>query len=108
MSSVAENDGLLILAAEECTAEDFPSYHYFSAYEDRLIRRLVAHGPVLLRGSRGSGKSALMIEAANRMREAPMSEHVVGVYLSLRHLPLLNSTGHQYASILLELLLGSL
>ena len=55
-----EQEGQLVLAAEECSDELFPVLHRFAAFERRIIRSLVAHGPVLLRGGRGSGKSTLM------------------------------------------------
>lgn len=86
-------DSGLILAAEECPPEAFSRYHSFSAYDDVIIRKLSAHGPVLIRGGRGSGKSALLIEAYRRMREG---EGIFPVYLSLRYLPLLQSDGEEY------------
>ncbi len=88
-----EEDTGLILAAEECPSEKFAGYHSFSQYDDVIIRKLSAHGPVLLRGGRGSGKSALLIEAHRRMRKAGS---VFSVYMSLRHLPLLQSDGAEY------------
>ncbi len=42
----------LILAAEECPPEAFSKYHSFSNYDDVIIRKLSAHGPVLIRGGR--------------------------------------------------------
>jgi len=53
-------DGRLVLAAEEFPEDQFEKFHTFSDYEERIIRSLIAHGPVLLRGSRGRGKSALL------------------------------------------------
>ena len=80
----------------------FEKIHTFSAFEKKIIRSLVAHGPVLLRGGRGSGKSALLIEA-NRMLAG--SDTVFSVYLSLRYLPLLRSKGSDYENIFCTLLL---
>jgi len=71
----------LVLAAEDCDPETFGKIHTFSAFEKKIIRSLVAHGPVLLRGGRGSGKSALLIEADRLITE---SNVVFSVYLSLR------------------------
>lgn len=88
-----DGDGGLILAAEECPAEKFEQLHAFSTYDDVIIRKLSAHGPVLVRGGRGSGKSALLIEAHRRMRAAGT---VFSVYMSLRYLPLLQSDGAEY------------
>jgi len=88
-----ELDSGLILAAEECPPESFAQYHRFSSYDDVMIRKLSAHGPVLIRGGRGSGKSALLIEAARRMREGATA---FPVYVSLRYLPLLQSDGEEY------------
>jgi len=88
-----EVDSGLILTAEECPPESFSKYHSFSLYDDVIIRKLSAHGPVLLRGGRGSGKSALLIEAHRRMRE---KASVFSVYVSLRYLPLLRSDGDEY------------
>jgi len=50
----------LVLAAEDFSDELFEQFHTFSEYEDRIIRKLISHGPVLIRGGRGSGKSALL------------------------------------------------
>lgn len=88
-----ETESGLILAAEECPPENFAQYHRFSAYDDVIIRKLCAHGPVLVRGGRGSGKSALLIEAYRRMRQESI---VFPVYLSMRFLPLLQSDGDEY------------
>jgi len=81
-------DGRLVLAAEEFPEEQFERFHTFSDYEERIIRSLIVHGPVLLRGSRGSGKSALLKEAYLRVNKPPISEKVIGTYISLRYLPL--------------------
>lgn len=86
-------DSGLILAAEECPSSQFEKYHKFSSHDEVIIRKLSAHGPVLVRGGRGSGKSALLIEASRRMRA---SENVFPVYVSLRYLPLLQSDGSEY------------
>jgi len=88
-----EMDASLILAAEECPPSDFEKYHSFSSHDELIIRKLSAHGPVLVRGGRGSGKSALLIEASRRMRDAGS---VFPVYVSLRYLPLLQSDGEEY------------
>lgn len=89
-------DSNLILAAEEFPDEKFSQYHTFSDYENRIIRKLIAHGPVLLRGGRGSGKSALMKEAFFRVNSRPLSDKIFGVYISLRYLPLLRTQGKDY------------
>jgi hypothetical protein len=87
------NDSGLILAAEECPPEFFEQYHWFSSYDNSTIRKLCAHGPVLIRGGRGSGKSALLLEAYRRM----IAENsAFSVYISLRYLPLLQSDGEEY------------
>lgn len=88
-----ETDAGLILAAEECPPTEFERYHRFSSHDELIIRKLSAHGPVLVRGGRGSGKSALLIEAARRMKA---STSVLPVYVSLRYLPLLQSDGQEY------------
>jgi hypothetical protein len=64
------DDSSLLLAAEECPREDFERYHTFTRYERSIINRLTAHGPVLLRGGRGSGKSALLIESYLHMKRS--------------------------------------
>ena len=96
----------LLLAAEDCPVDRFERYHYFSQHEDRIIQTLCAHGPVLLKGGRGSGKSALMIEAHRRLTRADSS--AFGIYVSLRHLPLLRSTGLEYEKLLCERLSRSI
>ena len=88
-----DNDAGLVLAAEECPADLFEGYHSFSQFDDVIIRKLSAHGPVLLRGGRGSGKSALLIESQRRMRA---TGGVFSIYVSLRYLPLLQSDGPEY------------
>jgi hypothetical protein len=99
---VPENS--LVLAAEDFEPQEFQRLHKFSANDNRVISKLVAHGPVLLQGSRGSGKSALMRAAAERL---PLNSSAPGlaVYLSLRHMPLLRSSGDEYQRILCELLI---
>jgi len=90
---VNDDDIHLILAAEDCPPQDFERIHSFASSDDLIIRKLSAHGPVLLRGGRGSGKSALMIEAHRRLRS---SDTIFCAYVSLRHLPLLKSDGEEY------------
>src|SRR5437899_8225442 len=94
----------LVLAAEDFELEEFHRLHQLSANDERVIAKLIAHGPVLLQGSRGSGKSALMREAAERL---PLSSNAsaLAVYLSLRHMPLLRSSGDEYQRVLCELLI---
>lgn len=102
MNTVLEdNDGGLILAAEECPSDKFEGYHSFSQFDDVIIRKLSAHGPVLLRGGRGSGKSALLIESHRRMRA---SGSAFSIYMSLRYLPLLQSDGTEYIGHFCKLL----
>ena len=96
----------LFLAAEDCDPNEFSKVHRFLSFENKVIRSLVAHGPVLLRGGRGSGKSALLIEADRQISEQwPL---VLSVYVSLRHLPLLRSEGQVYERIFCELLKNAL
>lgn len=83
----------IFLAAEDCPPSDFDKYHLFVEHDERLIRALMAHGPVLIRGGRGAGKSALMLEASRRLASSSSS---IGVYISLRYLPLLQTTGPEY------------
>jgi len=92
----------LILAAEECPPERFDEIHTFSSHDKRILRKLLAHGPVLLQGGRGSGKSAMMIAASRQM--APVSEEsqVLGLYVSLRYVPLLQATGADYERLFCE------
>ena len=94
-SALSNEDIHLILAAEDCPPQDFAKVHSFASSDDLIIRKLSAHGPVLLRGGRGSGKSALMIETHRRLRS---SMTVFCIYVSLRHLPLLRSDGLEYIS----------
>lgn len=102
-----ENSILLALAAEDFTDQDFESYHTFTEYEDRIILKLIAHGPVLLRGGRGIGKSTLFKEAYYRINRTPsIEEKVMGIYVSCRSLPLLRSTGLEYERILCEFLVN--
>lgn len=95
MNNLVANDldSGLILAAEECPPSQFERFHSFSSHDEVIIRKLSAHGPVLVRGGRGSGKSALLIEASRRMKASPS---IFPVYVSLRYLPLLQSDGDEY------------
>ncbi len=97
-----EEQGQLVLAAEECSPELFYVLHKFSVFEERIVRTLIAHGPVLLRGGRGSGKSTLMREAANRLNGKEST--AFGIYLSLRYLPLLRESGPTYERFFCQLL----
>ncbi len=92
----------LILACEDFLPEDFEKYHCFYKYEETIIAQLMAHGPVLLKGGRGTGKSALLREADRRLKS---SNNACGMYLSLRHLPLLRSQGKQYEDEFLKILI---
>ena len=102
MQNEMEEQSYLILAAEDCPREEFSDYHRFTASDRRIIAKLIAHGPVLLRGGRGSGKSALMIEASIQL--AAKDSKAFGVYLSLRHLELLKSEGKEYEELFCRLL----
>lgn len=86
----------LILAAEDFPDDKFKENHIFSSYEEKIIRKLIAHGPVLLRGGRGSGKSTLLKEAFFRTKNEAYSKNILGIYISLRYLPLLRSKGKEY------------
>jgi hypothetical protein len=109
MSAVYGDDlNNLILAAEECPPDQFEALHKFSRHDQLIMRKLIAHGPVLLRGGRGSGKSALMLAAARQMASDVADAPALGVYLSLRYLPLLRSRGDEYERFFLEVLVGAL
>jgi hypothetical protein len=100
----AENE--LLLAAEECDQQTFRELHVFTSYEEDILRRLIAHGPVLLKGARGSGKSALLREAAIRLQQSERSDaNAIGFYISLRHLPLLTSREREYEEHFYRLLI---
>jgi hypothetical protein len=101
----SQEDVNLRLAAEDFDPADFPKYHKFSKNDERVISKLIAHGPVLLQGGRGSGKSALLIEAKERLNINNQAAPACGVYLSLRHMPLLRSSGAEYERIFCELLI---
>jgi len=89
----------LILAAEECPPDQFDAIHKFSQHDKRIIRKLIAHGPVLLQGGRGSGKSALLIAASREMAPHNSPSDVIGLYVSLRYVPLLQATGSDYEKL---------
>ena len=106
VNAISENPSL-ILAAEDCSPEEFEQLHYFSKQEQRFISNLIAHGPVLLKGARGSGKSALMIEASRRMYPEKNLSSAFGIYISLRHLELLRSEGKKYEIMLCQLIIDA-
>lgn len=93
----------LILACEDFSNEEFENYHCFFSYEEGILSQLMAHGPVLLKGGRGTGKSALLREAARRLNSSANAP-TFGIYMSLRHLPLLRSQGSQYEAEFLRIL----
>jgi len=98
--------GRLVLAAEDCEPSHFEELHRFTSKTDRrILSSLLAHGPVLLRGGRGGGKSALMIAASRQLDPVEPSASAVGIYMSLRHAPLLKSTGEKYGRILCEIVI---
>lgn len=105
MSTETLDNSNLILAAEDFDLAEFEKYHRFSKNDERIISKLVAHGPVLLRGGRGSGKSALMVEAERRLFKDPNFQ-AFGIYISLRHLELIRSSGKAYEVFLCRLLLN--
>ena len=106
MNEQPEVQGELILAAEDCAPSDFDELHRFSTKSDRrILLNLSAHGPVLLRGGRGSGKSALMIAASRQLDPLNPAATAAGIYMSLRNAPLLKSTGDAYGRILCEILI---
>lgn len=96
----------LILACEDFSTDDFEKYHCFHKYEENIIVQLMAHGPVLLKGGRGTGKSALLREADRRLKIDNSS--ACGIYLSLRHLPLLRSQGKEYEHEFLKILVDKI
>ena len=105
MSNFENNYADLVLACEDFMPEDFERYHCFYRYEENIIVQLMAHGPVLLKGGRGTGKSALLREANLRLNK---SSSACGIYLSLRQLPLLRSNGEKYEKEFLKILINSI
>jgi hypothetical protein len=105
MPADALDNSNLILAAEDFDSAEFEKYHRFAKSDERIISKLVAHGPVLLRGGRGSGKSALMVEAERRLLR-DSNFQALGIYISLRHLELIRSSGKEYEVFLCRLLLN--
>ncbi len=101
---IDEFNSELILAAEDFPDDKFKENHIFSSYEEKMIRKLIAHGPVLLRGGRGSGKSALLKEAFFRTQNETYSKNILGIYISLRYLPLLRSEGKEYEEYFCKIL----
>lgn len=85
-----------ILSADDFEEAEFEEYHTFQVYEENIIQNLILHGPILLKGSRGSGKTALLKEAYFRTRKSPYSENIVGIFVNLRHMPLLQKSGSEY------------
>jgi len=96
-----ENDIRLILAAEDYSEEEFLSSHCFSSYDNSIILSLIAHGPVLLSGGRGYGKSALLKRAEYECRR---KSTILGFYLSLRSIRLLRSRKAEYEKYLCEMI----
>src|ERR1041384_4725025 len=107
---MSDSDGQaeLILAAEDCEPDIFDDLHRFSTRNDkRILTSLIAHGPVLLRGGRGTGKSAFMIAASRQLDPFVSKASAVGIYMSLRNAPLLKSTGARYGKILCKIIINT-
>ena len=100
MSEIQENLNSigLKLSAEEFSEQDFQKYHLFSDSDEKILRRLIVPGPVLLRGPRGSGKSAYM-RKAHKILESSRST-IISSYISLRFFPLITAKSEDYLSIL--------
>ena len=106
MTQEVEMPAELILAAEDCSPDEFESLHKFTTRNDRrILVTLVAHGPVLLRGGRGTGKSAFMIAASRQLDPHSSEASAIGIYMSLRHAPLLKSTGDAYGRLLCQIII---
>ena len=103
MESDVHEENSLILAAEDFEECEFTKYHYFTSQDRRCVSKLRAHGPVLLKGARGCGKSALMIEASLGLYPRNNSSTAIGIYISLRHLDLLRASGSEYIELLCKL-----
>lgn len=86
------------LAAEEFTPSEFSQYHFFSKTDEQVIKRLIVAGPVLLRGPRGSGKSAYMLAAHLQIQTD--EPNCFSVYISMRHFPLLLAEANEYMNVL--------
>ncbi len=105
MSDMERDFADLILACEDFSQKDFERYHCFYKYEESIILQLMAHGPVLLKGGRGTGKSALLREANRRLGK---STSACGIYLSLRQLKLLRTQGNDYEREFLRILIDAM
>ncbi|MDC5315058.1 hypothetical protein OHW94_06085 [Acinetobacter baumannii] len=98
-------DNSLVLAAEDFDLNEFSEYHFFTAQDKKCISKLRAHGPVLLKGARGCGKSALMIEASIGLYPKNPTGTAIGIYISLRHLDLLRTSGTKYIELFCKLVI---
>lgn len=101
-------DNSLVLAAEDFETSEFQKYHFFTTQDKRCISKLRAHGPVLLKGARGCGKSALMIEASLGLYPKNKDSTAIGIYVSLRHLDLLRSSGSKYIELICKLVISEI
>lgn len=96
-------DNSLVLAAEDFEINQFENFHFFTSQDKRCISKLRAHGPVLLKGARGCGKSALMIKASLGLYPKAPKSTAIGIYISLRHLDLLRASGPEYIELFCKL-----
>lgn len=101
-------DNSLVLAAEDFDSSEFSEYHFFTTQDKKCISKLRAHGPVLLKGARGCGKSALMIEASVGLYPKNPEGTAVGIYVSLRHLDLLRTSGSAYIELFCKLVIDEI
>ncbi|PCE68583.1 hypothetical protein [Salinivibrio sp. YCSC6] len=101
-------DNSLVLAAEDFDLQEFSEYHFFTSQDRKCISKLRAHGPVLLKGARGCGKSALMIEASMGLYPRNKDGTAIGIYVSLRHLDLLRTSGAEYIELFCKLVIGEI
>ena len=83
--------GELIYRAEELTNEQIENLYVSSEYEQSIIQKLKAPSPVLLKGSRGVGKSFLFRVCGIQMMNVFDEERVLPVFVTFRKASLLNS-----------------
>ncbi len=93
MDNHTDNQDSPVLTAEACPVELFEKLHCFSSYEEGVILSLLAHEPVLVRGSRGSGKTVLLREASRRLLSG--NSHIFGVHLNLKSLMRTNTADYE-------------
>lgn len=82
----------LIYRTEDIRLEDIPDLYVRTTTDERIVKLLTSTNPVLLVGSRGTGKSFLMRVAESILNQGFQNDRVLPVYVSFARSSLLHTS----------------